>query len=143
MATVDFSQLLKIRDEINEIKTRNQSVKEVWENVEGQAVTMMVSANKRYVDASNSGDGPFVTLSKGGSDGAWNAVRYVEFFSLLFAEMQKGTTITPEKAADEAAKFLKKYQKRKFIIEIRKTQPATTTIMDLVEWQATGYVKPT
>ena len=133
MPDVQIQQLATVRKTLDDLAAHRKEAKEKWDQLVTQASTALVSLQKRYIDISGKGDGPFVTLKKNNQEGTFNKERLHMFFQKLFEE-QKKRNVTPEEAVKLVEQFLATFSKRSLTVDVVKHQPRTNTVHDLLAW---------
>ena len=131
---VDIQKLQRTREALDQKKEESKTLKSEYDRLENLAINALVNRNRRFVDVSNQGKGPFLSLAKKKNDGSWNTERYDEFFRHLLTSLQKGEINDPHQLTLAAQKFLKQFEKRGLTLTELKKPPAQHTIEDLQEW---------
>lgn len=137
--STDLKQFSALKAHMEKIAAERKTTKTKLDEIQKVAVQAMLQVNKRYIDESGNGSGPFWTLCKDPKEGNWKADRYHEFFTWVLTKQQQGERFTPEKLTASAQQFLKQYEKRDLKIE-KHTTARGKTCEDLVHWLANGSV---
>jgi hypothetical protein len=133
---IDIGRLMALKNEMDELQAQRKHKKSEADQLEEKLVTALLTYNKRYIDTSNNGTGPFLTLTKDSQIGTWNDAKYLNFFEALCHRIyDQNERISPEQMKQEAIHFLKQYEKRVLKIEPHPRCPKTGTCEDLIQWK--------
>lgn len=126
--------LSKLKEEIKNITARKKQCQTEYDNIESQAVELMLKANKAVIAAGP--QGPYFMLGKHRQDGSWKSERYRDFFRILIAMIRAGKVINEHHATKFAHEYLHRFEKRKIVLKKHKTlQEPKDSIQDLVNWR--------
>jgi hypothetical protein len=136
-AKIDIGRLTNLKLQIEKMKEQRQKTKTEMDELEQHAVSALLHMGVRYVDVSNTGQGPFWVLGKEKSDGSFNRERYVEFFSALLGEMKTDPNLNVDKCTALAMNYLKQFEKRRLMLN-KLSRPGQRGVEDLKRWLETG-----
>jgi len=131
---VDLKNMNKLRKEIDQLKEETKSRKSQYDVMESQAITALIRLDRRVLDMSGEGKGPFMALGKRKSDGSWNVERYNDFFGNLLRAIQQGQVKNEKQCTELAINYLKKFEKRGLTLNEVKHPPRRNDTQDLQAW---------
>lgn len=120
--------------EIDQLKEETKSRKSQYDVMETQAISALLKVDRRVIDMSGEGKGPYMSLAKRKNDGSWNTERYNDFFSNLLQAIQAGQIKSNKQCSDLAVQYLKKFEKRGLTLNIVKHPPRRNDTQDLQAW---------
>jgi hypothetical protein len=133
-SAVNLSELQKLRDEIDQMKTHMKVKQASCGAMESLAISTLVRMNKRSVGMQQ-GRGFYITLHKKTSEGSWNVDRQKDFFqTVLVPKMTSGQITTADQYVTEIDAYLSQFQKRSLGLSIVTRPPKEQTCEDLVQW---------
>jgi hypothetical protein len=120
---VDLATMIHLREKLDQCAQAKKEIKTQYDPLESKGIEWMMQNGKRYIDKSNTGAGPFITLVKKTEPGSFNKDRYLEFFSLLLPVIRSGEVQTPEQCLAKVNEYLSRFTKRKLGLEQVDRQP--------------------
>ncbi len=135
-----LAQIQRVRQQLKQLSEQSKIQRETYGQLEKNLLEEMKRHNKRYVDASGEGKGPFICMGKKKMDGKTNYERKVMFWAAFLQQVnnRNGALPTPEQCIEHEKKFLRQFDRRELQIVFRATRPPRSDIADLLEWLRTG-----
>lgn len=127
---IDLNQLTALRTEMEALNKQKKTIKTRLDDVESRCIEALMAMRVRYVDVSNTGQGPYYTLSKKKTEGSWSKERYIDFFNWFVPELQAGRITNTGQCMEAAMKYLEQFSKRTLTLN-KVTAVRSKTIDDL------------
>lgn len=97
----------------------------------------MLQMDKRFIDQSGTGQGPFWTLTRSVQEGSFNKARLKEFFDLLIPVLKENQTPTTEALMRLSSDYLRQFEKKKLVLKPAK-YCHRKDCQDLHDWLTSG-----
>lgn len=135
---IDIGRLAGLKLKLEKLREERTKTKSETDDLEQHAIQALMQMGVRFVDVSNTGQGPFWVIGKDKSDGSFNRERYHEFFTALLIEIQKDPgSVTVDKCTELSINYLKQFEKRRFVLN-KLSRPGQRGVEDLKKWLETG-----
>lgn len=136
---IDVARLHTLSEHIRALDTEKKGVKQEFDDIVEHAITALVQLNVRYIDVSQTGEGPFWVLGKSKNESGFNRERLQEFFRILLTELQQNPgRATPEVCTQLALEYLTRFQKRKLVLNKSTRAPIGNDVEELKRWLSHG-----
>lgn len=135
MSGVDLNHFSVLKSQIDEGKAQIKQLQASANEIEQPLIQWLLQNNKRYIDQSNTGAGPFWTVTKVKSDGTWKDDRLEAFFAQMLSNIYNNPSVrvTPSECVTFAKTFIKAYEKRKCSLTKHDTA-RQKTCEDILTW---------
>jgi len=134
----DMQKLVECRNKLESLKNERKEYAQVAEELEQRAVHVLMQMGKSFIDESGDGRGPFWTLAKSTSSGAFTKDRQIVFFTELLRKIQQGSQPTPEQIVEGVKTYLEQFEKRKLVLH-RNNTANPKDLDELKQWLQGGY----
>ncbi len=134
MATpFDVNQVFTLRDQLKACNDARKELRTKYEPMEEQMIELMFSQGKRFLDKTGRG-GPYITLKKKVTPGAFTNERLHDFFAHLLPVIRSGQIQTPDQCTEKVQEYLKQFQTLEITLDEVNKRP-TSSMHDLLQFR--------
>lgn len=134
---INANRLKELNEQLSQLKHNSKLLKCEETAIKEQAIEAMINMRVRYISESVSGDGPYWTLTKSASTGAFNVDRQTKFFTIFLEKCNDPNFVaqlTPESCSNMIQEFLSNFEKRKLVLKLQNSVKAGETFDSLMHW---------
>lgn len=129
----DVNQVFTLRDQLKACNDARKELRTKYEPMEEQMIELMFSQGKRFLDKTGRG-GPYITLKKKVTPGAFTNERLLMFFAHLLPMIRSGQIQTPDQCAEKVQEYLKQFQTLEITLDEVNKRP-TSSMHDLLQFR--------